>query len=63
MKYLIWYDSLTGEYNWGNEYAYEIAVSSSTEDAILAEVFINTSDRIVEKITSKLNKNLILVKQ
>ena len=62
MKYLIWYDSRSGEYNWGDEQAYQIAVSSSSDNAILAEEFVNTSKRIVEKITSKLNKNLTLAK-
>ncbi len=62
MKYLIWYDSISGEYNWGDETAFQVAVSSSSDNAILAEEFVNTSMRIVEKITDKLNINLTLVK-
>ncbi len=62
MKYIIWYDSLNGEYNWGDKNAYDIACNLSEENAILAEEFVNTSERIVEKITAKLNKNLTLAK-
>ena len=61
MKYIIWYNASTRSYNWGDEMAYEMASSNSPDDSILAEEFTNTSVKIVEKITSKLNDNMILV--
>lgn len=61
MKYFIWYNSTTREYNCGDEMSFQVAISSAQGSAILAEEFVNTSSRIVEKITSKLNSNLALV--
>lgn len=61
MKYFIWYNSATRDYNWGDEISFQIAISNSKDNAILAEEFVNTSSRIVEKITIKLNNNLALV--
>ncbi|MGB3466410.1 MAG: hypothetical protein WBA74_14115 [Cyclobacteriaceae bacterium] len=62
MKYIIWYDATVGKYCCGDERAYRQAVASTTDNAILAEEFINTSPGLVEKITTKLNNNLIIVK-
>lgn len=61
MKYLIWYDASSKMYSWGDETAYHVAISNSADNAILAEEFINTSSKIVDKITAKLNQNLVLV--
>ena len=62
MKYIIWYDATIGEYRWGSEDDYREAVANTVDNAILAEEFMNTSSALVEKITDKLNKNLVLVK-
>jgi len=62
MRYIIWYDSINGKYNWGSEKAYKFAFEQSSENAILAEEFTNTSEKLIEKITAKLNNNLTLVK-
>lgn len=61
MKYIIWYDASSRAYSWGDETAYHIAISNSQDNAILAEEFVNTSSKIVDKITAKLNRNLVLV--
>lgn len=62
MKYIIWYDTAVGEYRWGNEDEYTKALAGTLDDTILAEEFVNTSPGLVEKITLKLNKNLVIVK-
>ena len=62
MKYLIWYDASSGSYSWGDETAYHVAISNSQDNAILAEEFVNTSSKLVDKITAKLNRNLVLVR-